>query len=173
MIERRAVSLVSTSVLERMAEVARSTAGCIVEVGVYQGGSAEWLNEVAVEQGRTLYLYDTFTGIPFQAPIDSHIVGDFSDCSVEQARAAAPSAIIVCATFPACDMPWERIGFAHIDCDQYQSVKDCCLHLGPLMAPGGVMWFDDWCLDSAKAAIEECFAGRIESEVGDKVIVRF
>lgn len=40
-----------------------------------------------------------------------------------------------------------------------RSISDCITHLWPRMAPGGVMWFDDYgFLDGAKAAILEHFS---------------
>jgi asparagine synthase (glutamine-hydrolysing) len=66
------------------------------------------------------------------------------------------------------------IAFAHIDCDQYQSVKDTLLYLMPLMAPGGVMWFDDYGeIEEAKRAVDECCVGRLEPRIGARQIVRF
>ena len=173
-ITRRAESMIGMRVLEPMIQMARETPpGCFVEVGVYKGGSAQLLHEVAVEQGRRLYLYDTFTGIPFKDSIDSHIVGDFNDTDIDQVREVAPTAIIVQGIFPESIVAMGLIAFAHIDCDQYRSVLDCCIILGPMMVPGGVMWFDDWeCLDGATAAIKEIFEGRIE-EIAGKGVVRF
>ena len=169
-------SLIDPYTLEELASRARDTPpGCLVEVGVYQGGSAAYLHAVAVEQNRKLFLYDTFTGIPERSDIDVHQINDFADTSIDLARAAAPSAEIVVGIFPASLVPMPPIAFVHVDCDQYASVKACCEVLGPLMVPGGMMWFDDYaCLDGATAAIKEMFEGRIEcSTTGNKAIVRF
>ena len=66
--------------------------GCIVEVGVYKGGTAYHLNKWAQANGSSCYLYDTFTGIPYADPDDSHKVGDFSDTSFETVSALFPDA---------------------------------------------------------------------------------
>jgi hypothetical protein len=148
---------------ELVEEARRAPPGDIVEVGVYKGGSAESLANVAREQNRRLFLFDTFTGMPFAGADDSHKVGDFSDTSYLAVQRGIPEAKIYPGIFPAT-MPKDigPIAVAHVDCDQYQSVKDCCLTLGPKMVPGGVMVFDDYdVLLGARKAVEECFPGRI------------
>ena len=159
-------SVIAADNVHELAEAARMTPkGDIVEVGVYKGGSAAALAHVAREQGRRLFLFDTFTGIPVANPArgDVHAIGDFADTSVEAVRAAIPDAFICVGIFP-CTLT-EGVGpiaFAHIDCDQYDSVRSCCLKLGPLMAPGGLMVFDDYdSLAGARAAVDECFPGRV------------
>jgi hypothetical protein len=45
--------------------------GCIVEVGVYRGGSAKYLAQL--EPDRAAFLFDTFAGIPHEPwEIDGH-----------------------------------------------------------------------------------------------------
>ena len=89
-------SLISDGTLREMVAMARDTpVGTFVEVGVYRGGSAAWLDELAHEQGRELYLFDTFHGIPYRThPDDGHNVGDFADGATrEQIALAFPDAI--------------------------------------------------------------------------------
>lgn len=150
-----------------------SPEGCFVEIGVYQGGSARFLGEIAKAQGRELFLYDTFTGIPFKDAVDSHQVGDFSDTSAEAVAEAVPHAVIVKGVFPASLVPMPPVAFCHVDADQYRSVKAACEVLGPLMVKGGVMVFDDYnALEGAKRAVDECFPGRIDHS-GRRAAVRF
>ncbi len=135
---------------------ANTPPGCFVEFGVYQGGSAWYLAHLAREQGRECHLYDTFEGIPFKGTHDTHEVGDFADTSYEAVSAAIPYAKVHKGVFPGSLVAMPPIAFAHIDCDQYQSVKDAIDHLGPLMVKGGLMLFDDYhCLASATLAIQE------------------
>lgn len=145
--------------------------GCIVEVGVYKGGTLWHLVQAA--EGRPVYGYDTFGGMPFQHDGDSHVVGDFGDTSLAAVQAAVPAAILVQGTFPASVVDMPPIAFAHVDCDQYQSVKDCINVLGPKMMTGGIMWFDDYnCLPSANRAVDEAFpADRLIMSA--KAFVRF
>jgi predicted O-methyltransferase YrrM len=163
---------------ELMEEARRAPAGDFVEVGVYQGGSLAALAQVARERGGTrVFGFDTFTGIPFRAEgVDHHKVGDFSDTSIEAVRAAVPEAVLVQGVFP--DTLTDDVGpiaVAHVDCDQYQSVRDCCAQLEPRMATGGVMVFDDPdCLTGAAVAVREWFGeDRIEISPRGKWRVRF
>lgn len=138
--------------------------GDFVEVGVYKGGSARGLAEIAQAGARRLFLFDTFRGIPHADPkIDRHKVGDFGDTSVELVRQAVPTAIIREGLFPdTMDDDVGPIALAHVDCDQYASVKACCEVLGPRMVPGGLMVFDDYdCLLGAKLAVDEAFGSRV------------
>ena len=149
--------LADVSSCEEMVEmVKQAPIGCVVELGVYQGGSAKYLHDVCKETGRQLYLYDTFEGIPFKTHLDEHEVGDFKDTSVDFVRALCPEAIVVQGVFPFSVQHMPPIAFAHIDADQYDSIRMALFVLGPMMVQGGVMWFDDvGCLDGADKALEE------------------
>jgi hypothetical protein len=164
-------SLVGPETLAELVEKARSTPpGCIVEVGVYQGGSARELATL----GRRLYLYDTFTGIPCRDDHDSHQIGDFSDTSFERVQALIPSATLVPGIFPDVAVTMPPVSFAHLDCDQYRSVLESAKFLIPLMVKGGVMWFDDSpCLAGAHRAARELFGDRLKLSHNQKHFVEF
>lgn len=148
-------SLVPQSIIDEMIQKAKATPpGCFVEVGVYKGGTAWHLTRLAAGQDREIFLYDTFTGIPYQGPRDSHKVGDFHDTSYRKVRAALPYATVVKGIFPlsAVDMP--PVAFAHLDCDQYDAVYGAVTYLISRMVPGGIIWFDDTTtLEGAKEAL--------------------
>lgn len=166
-------SAIGEGALVNLAEIAATAPeGCFVEVGVYKGGSAAWLAEVARQQGRQLYLYDTFAGIPYAGPLDQHVVGDFGDTSAEAVRAALPDAVVIEGVFPNSLVRMPPVAFAHIDCDQYEAVKAACLALTPLMVSGGIMVFDDYgCLPGATQAVDEYFP-TIELTRHHKALVR-
>lgn len=173
-------SLIRHEAICDLMETARAAPdGDFVEVGVYKGGSARALWEVAKERARRLFLFDTFTGIPCRdEQFDTHHIGDFADTSVESVREAVPGAIIVEGVFPwtLANVKQEigPIAIAHIDVDQYDSTLACCTKLGPLMAEGGIMVFDDYdVLNSARLAVNECFGGRVEMSKAGKARVRF
>lgn len=170
-------SLIRPDALNELAESARKApAGDLVEVGVYKGGSAAVLMTVAKEQGRRLFLFDTFTGIPVRdSGRDLHAVGDFGDTSVDDVRAALPDAVIVQGIFPwTLTADVGPVAFAHVDVDQYQSTLLTCRALEPLMVPGGLMVFDDYdVLDGAKQAVDQVFPGRVEMSLQGKARVRF
>jgi O-methyltransferase len=156
-------SVIGQGAIDAMLEVARETpAGDFVEVGVYKGGSAWHLSQIAERQRRQIYLYDTFRGIPYQGPDDKHKVGDFADTSAAAVRTAIPYANVIEGIFPASAVPMGPIAFVHLDCDQYQSILEACQYLLLLMVDGGVIWFDDAPgLPGAERAVQEVFGDRI------------
>jgi hypothetical protein len=152
---------------------AKAPVGCFVEFGVYRGGSAWHLAQLAQEQGREIYLYDTFAGIPYRREIDNHLVGDFADADYESVCANIPYAKVVKGVFPDSLVTMPQIAFAHIDADQYDSIHAAVKKFGPLMARGGVMVFDDVpCLRGATQALLDL---QVEYELTDnnKALVRF
>ena len=157
-------SLVGPETLRAMLTLARQAPpGPFVEVGVYKGGSAWHLGELAAEQGRELWLFDTFDGIPYASPLDSHRIGDFCDTNFYDVQGAVPLARLVAGIFPASAsspgwFPRAPIAFAHLDCDQERSYRDSIAFLRPRMAKGAYMWFDDApCLAGATQAVVEAF----------------
>jgi hypothetical protein len=150
-------SLVSPALIEAACAIAAACPpGCFVEFGVYKGGSAWHFARVAEVQGRELYLYDTFRGMPFQGPWDSHPVGDFRDTSLDAVQQAIPSARCVPGVFPESLVPMPPVAFVHVDADQYESIAAAIRVFPPLMVSGGAMVFDDYpVLDSAVRAITE------------------
>jgi O-methyltransferase len=156
-------SIVPENILAAMVAMA-STApqGCFVEVGVYQGGSAQPLMEVAEHQGRELFLYDTFTGIPFRDPIDSHNIGDFADTDFLDVAERLPKAYVIPGVFPSSAITMPGVAFVHLDCDQYRSVGESLDYLIPRMVEGGIIWFDDSpCLEGARTAARERLGDRL------------
>lgn len=171
------MSLINPAHLDELREAAAACPpGALVEVGVYRGGSAARLAEVAQEQGRALWLFDTFTGIPEATEgVDRHRVGDFADTDLREVRASLPHACIVVGdareTVP--DAETGPVAFAHVDCDQYETTRDVIRALIPRMVRGGMMVFDDYgCLDGATRAVDEMIGG-IELSAGGKARVRF
>lgn len=162
-------SLLPATVMDAMLSRARTAPhGVIVEVGVYQGGSAARLAEIASAAQVRLYLFDTFAGMPVAGPHDHHREGDFADTSVFAVQKAVPTAIIHAGIFPAT-LPDDcrNIGFVHCDVDQYESTRDVILHLWPRMVSCGIMWFDDPELEGALKAIHEyCPVPRQQGPLG-------
>ena len=176
-------SLISAGNVKQMVDAAKEApAGAFVEVGVYRGGSARALYAVAEEQGRELYLFDTFEGHPKPTQHDgpAHPAGRYDDCADPVAlRQEMPNAFIVRGRFPdtwlSTAYPWPWVAFAHIDVDLYESTRDAILALSPCMVEGGVMYFDDYgeadCPGATKA-VHELFANW-EPLANGKALVRF
>ena len=168
-------SEISPNALNELRETAaRVPPGNFAEVGVYRGGSAAILYAVAQASGRALFLFDTFTGIPHQGPMDHHKVGDFGDVDLASLKAALPAATFCVGVFPDTLVDTGPLALVHVDCDQYASVKACCEAFGPRMVPGGVMVFDDCdVLAGARQALQECFGDRATVSVQGKYRVVF
>lgn len=171
--------LVAPETIAAMLKRAEATPfGTFIEVGVYHGGTAWHLAKLAESQGRPLYLFDTFAGMPYAIEgLDSHPVGDFKDTSLEAVQAAIPYAICVKGIFPQGDElpPSPTIAFAHLDCDQYQSYRDALDYLDTRMIPGGLIWCDDVpCLaGAAKALNEYCARTGRTWELAEKAFIRY
>jgi hypothetical protein len=138
--------------------------GCFVEVGVYWGGTAHHLSALAKTQGRPVYLYDTFEGMPYKDAEDANHGVPVGELKTGMARVRGflgKYPTIVKGIFPCEPMPPAPIAFAHVDVDAYRSTLETCIALEGLMAKGGIMWFDDTAggpfggLDGARQAIRE------------------
>lgn len=146
--------------------------GVLVEVGVYKGGTAWFLAEVARDKHTRLHLFDTFTGIPYKHPTwDNHLISDFNDTDVQKVAQLIPDACIHAGVFPDTLYPLPPVGFVHCDCDQYQSVSAVCDSLPPMMVPGGIIVFDDYnCLEGATRAVDERFMVEEKTRYGKAVV---
>ena len=162
-------------VITEMRTVAAATPpGCFMEVGVYQGGTAWHLCEVAKKQDRQVFLYDTFEGIPFKDDIDHHEVGDFSDTDYDTVKSRLPYATVIKGLFPDSAVSMPPIAFAHIDCDQYRAIRQSVAHVLPMMVAGGIIWFDDvvdW-IPGTMQAIKEMFGDQYLVSDTKKVYVK-
>jgi O-methyltransferase len=161
-------SLIRPSNLDVLAEYARSAPhGAFVEVGVYRGGSARVLYQIAVEQWRSLWLFDTFTGHPTPSAEDSpkHPEGRYADCADPAAlQQEMPNARIIVGKFPTGPMSYPNgmklwpVAFVHVDVDLYESTRDVILAFQHELAPGGLFLFDDYgvpdCPGATKAVDE-------------------
>jgi len=149
----------------------RSPYGAIVEVGVYQGGSAAVLAQVP----RDLYLYDTFEGMPVSGPLDTHPIGHFGDCSAEAVQAALPLAHVIKGVFPRSLVAMPPVGFVHADGDQYETTRDILAYMPKRMVRGGMILFDDFMVDDCKgctqAVNESPYRVLIIAETGKALII--
>lgn len=121
--------------------------GDLAEFGVWRGGSARLLAHLALAQGRTLHLYDTFAGIPASAveSIDAHQAGDFGDTSLEAVQALLVGHAVVyhVGEFDPAMVPAVPLAAVHIDADTYRSYWLALPRFWGLLSPGGVLVLDD------------------------------
>ena len=127
-----------------------SVPGCLVEAGAYKGGSAAKLSLAAGLSGRTLYVFDSFSGMPETASdrlLDGHPISwkrtDLCGTRDEvYANLKRFGRIEHCRLVPgpfARTMPdfHEPIAAIFMDVDLARSTRTCLRHLYPLLIPGG------------------------------------
>lgn len=153
-------------------DATRRCSGDLAECGVYKGGTAKILAEVAPD--RPLHLFDTYAGMPETDPLrDWHKAGDFADTSLESVRAylaGHPNVAFVQGLIPGTleAVRDREFAFVHIDLDIYAAILAACDFFYPRMQTGGVMLFDDYgyadCA-GARAAVDEFFADKREVKI--------
>ena len=128
--------------------------GDLVECGCYKGGSAAMLG-LARTTGRTLWLFDSFAGMPEPAEEDppeaAEKVGT-SSCPAKAVRANLSACgvgdpIQLVPGWYKDTLPWpelKQIAVLHIDCDWYESVRKCLDALYHNLSPGAVVQVDDY-----------------------------
>jgi O-methyltransferase len=157
------------------------TAGDIVEFGCYIGTSSLFIRRLLDEYGsiKNFHVYDSFEGLPDKAPQDNSPVGaDFKAGELKvskkqligqfhKARLKAP--FVHKGWFNqlvAEDVP-EKIAFAFLDGDFYESIIDSLRLVWPRMAKGGIITIDDCgreALPGVDRAIGEFFREAIIKE---------
>ena len=138
-----------------VAESAKAGAGDLIEIGVWRGGSGALIAQRSLidGQGGTVYLCDTFAGVPKAGASDSvYRGGEHADTDrgrVEGliARLSLGNVRVLEGVFPndtgeTCQD--RRFRFCHIDVDVYQSAKDVLEWVWPRLIIGGIVVFDDY-----------------------------
>lgn len=180
------VSVDRCYILWTLAQQALGRGGDFLECGVYQGGTARLLAELASrrQQGPHLHLFDTFTGMPETGATNLHEAGDFADTSLDRVRTFVGHSPIVSyhvGQIPKSFAGLEELRFAlaHIDVDIFQSVTDCCEFAYPRLLSGGILIFDDYGFPScpgARKAVDDFFADKPERPLvlstGQSVVFR-
>lgn len=149
---------------EKILEIARKcllVKGDFVELGCYRGDTSLLLAELLVEKSvekpaKKLWIYDSFEGLPEKGKEDASEIGkDFQRGELAVAkrevkarflRAGLPVPIIKKAWFnelTEMDLP-ERIAFAFLDGDLYESIRDSLRLVGDKMSNGGVIIVHDY-----------------------------
>ena len=143
--------------------------GAVAECGVYKGGTAIIMADLAAKFGRSLHLFDTFAGMPkTRNEKDLHKEGDFDDTTLPAVKAYLGERSNV--TFHPGLIPGtlatvadKTFAFVHIDLDIYDSVLAAVTFFYPRLASGGQIVFDDYGYPScpgARAAVDDFFRGR-------------
>lgn len=150
--------------------------GEVAECGVYRGGSGKLLARVFNKYAshKKIFLFDTFEGMPeVDSFRDLHKKGDFNDVSfedVEKFFSDCNNVYIFKGLFSEkfSNVKNYKFSLVHIDCDIYNSGKECCEFFYPRMVKGGVIIFDDYGFSSCpglKIAVDEFFYDKFEKVI--------
>ncbi|HUL32986.1 MAG TPA: TylF/MycF/NovP-related O-methyltransferase [Candidatus Eisenbacteria bacterium] len=136
----------------------RQIEGEIAEFGIFQGWWINFLHHTTEQLGlqRRVYGFDSFEGLSEPHPENDLAFwkkGQYA-CSLEQVSrnvqaAARPRIRLIKGFFErslrgAEAQVVEKFSYVRIDCDIYEPALDCLRYLGPRLADGAILVFDDW-----------------------------
>lgn len=149
------VSERETEIISEYAKVSLMCEGDFVEMGCYRGDTSLLLAEV-LRGFKRLWIYDSFEGLPEKGEEDFSEIGkDFKkgelfvtkrEVKERFLRSGLPVPIIKKAWFNELsleDMP-EKISFAFLDGDLYESIRDSLKLVESRMSEGGVILVHDY-----------------------------
>lgn len=153
-------------VIEKALIDTKSFGGEIWECGAYKGGTALFM---AAYTSDPILAFDTFEGLPVSGVHDVHPVGAMkADYQAATACLAdIPNIRVISGVMPATFTGLEdsHIRLAHIDVDQYESIKAVVEFVYPRVVAGGYIVIDDYNCNScpgARKAIDEFMVGKPE-----------
>ncbi len=164
------VSLAETNKILSLAQECLECDGDFVEMGCYKGDTSLLLAEMLRNNDKKLWIYDSFEGLPEKSEKDNSVLGEnfkrgelFAtkrEVKERFLRAGLKVPIIKKAWFAdltETDLP-EKIAFAFLDGDFYDSVKDSLKLIIPKMVLGGVIIVHDYnnpALPGVRKAVDE------------------
>ncbi len=184
---------VSRGETEKILAVAREmlsdVEGDFVELGCYEGDTSLLLAEVLRDYNkgdscgkpvenfkkRKLWIYDSFEGLPEKTEADESVLGeDFREGELFVTKRAVKERFLRAGLMvPEIKKAWfqnltemdlpEKVAFAFLDGDLYESIKDSLKLVGPKMALGGVILVHDYknsALPGVAKAVDEWNRGR-------------
>lgn len=164
------VSLEETNKILELAKSRLASSGDFVELGCYKGDTSLMLAEILKGSDHILYIYDSFEGLPEKSKNDESTLGEnfrggelyVTKREVKERflRAGLSVPVIKKAWFNEltnADLP-ERIGFAFLDGDFYESIRDSLRLVEDKMENDGVIIVHDYtnpALPGVKKAVDE------------------
>jgi O-methyltransferase len=145
--------------------VTHNIEGDFVECGVWRGGSIMAMARTLLhlnDRHRTLYLFDTFEGMPLPGPRDVDYRGEPATRLFDQIRCCASMDEVASAVYGVGYDPAriqfvrgrveqtlperapENIALLRLDTDWYESTRHELIHLFPRLSSGGVLIVDDY-----------------------------
>lgn len=149
--------------------------GDVVEFGCYVGTTSVYLAKTILDTDKKLFVYDSFEGLPEKTKEDVSSLGEpFKAgelCAPKKQfinniiKAKVPMPRIKKAWFSELigdDLP-EKISFAFLDGDYYESIKTSLKLIEPKLSPDAVIIVHDYgnqALPGAAKAVDEWLAAR-------------
>ena len=140
--------------------------GAFVELGVYQGETAEIIHEM--DLSRDFHLFDTFEGFDDKDLVleknkdDRYTTNNFSDTQLNKVKEifkGSSNVFFYKGYFPdtSVDLKEEKFAFVNIDADLYKPTISALEYFYPKLSPGGVIIVHDYnhTWDGAKQALDE------------------
>lgn len=169
---------VSKTETENIIETAKkclAVVGDFVELGCYKGDTSLMLAEVLKDTDKKLWIYDSFEGLPKKSEKDNSPLGEnfkegellVTKREVKERflRAGLKVPVIKKAWFSELkseDLP-DKIAFAFLDGDFYESISDGLKLVENRMSEGGVLIVHDYnnpALPGVKRAVDEWIGTR-------------
>ena len=169
---------VSRTETDKILEVARdclTVAGDFVELGCYKGDTSLLLADILKGTDKLLYIYDSFEGLPEKKAEDESAAGESfkggelyvtkREVKERFLRANLPVPVIKKAWFNEltdADLP-EKIAFAFLDGDFYESIRDSLKLVENKMSKNGVIIVHDYnnpALPGVAKAVDEWTKGK-------------
>ena len=154
-----------TIILRELTSVLKSDAeGDVVEFGCYVGTTSVPMAKLLQTTQRTLYVYDSFEGLPEKTSEDKSPAGEqfvAGELSASKKvfiknfkQAGVPLPVITKGWFSDVteDQVPDKIAFAFLDGDYYRSVLDPLKLIWPRLAPGAVIIVDDYANEALPGA---------------------
>lgn len=176
----------SSRIIFRFLEQTRSVPGAVVECGVFRGStlitSALYLKQKGVE--KQVYGLDSFEGFGDEVKVDLELggkgsavkkVGGFCETSYHEVSDAITlfglgSMVKLVPGFFRDSLPGlsslGSVSFLHLDCDLYESYKECLGFFYPRLSAGAVVLMDEYTdpkWPGAKKAVDEFLHGKPEA----------
>ena len=182
------VSELETEKIISMARKRLSIEGDFVELGCYKGDTSLMLAEILQGTNRKLWVYDSFEGLPKKSAEDESAVGvDFRQGELAVSKKEVKARFLRAGlTVPKIKKAWfselksedlpEKIAFAFLDGDLYESIKDSLKLVEGKMVAGGVIMVHDYtneALPGVARAVDEWAKGedvRIERYQSSAII---
>ncbi len=164
------VSEEETKTILALAKKALELEGDFVEMGCYKGDTSLLLADILKGSGKKLWIYDSFEGLPKKGAQDESVLGEnfqggelyVTKREVKERFLRAGLAVPVIrkgwfSELSASDLP-EKIAFAFLDGDFYDSIMDSLNLVMPKMVQGGILVVHDYsnpALPGVKRAVDE------------------